>query len=152
MLIQITKWIHVLSAIVALGANITYGIWLNRAARKTEVLPFTLRTIKLIDDRLANPAYGLLLVTGLLMARLTRFPLTTPWLLTSLILYAGLVLIGLMGYTPTLKRQIELVEAEGPDSPGYRQASGRATRLGAVLGVLAVAIAFLMVVKPALWA
>lgn len=46
------KWLHILSAIAAVGANITYGIWLRRASPKPEVLPFTLRTIKLIDDRL----------------------------------------------------------------------------------------------------
>ena len=68
MLFSILKLIHVSAAIVAVGANATYGIWLSRASRSTEVLPFTLRTIKLIDDRLANPAYGLQLVTGLIMA------------------------------------------------------------------------------------
>lgn len=67
MLYELTKWVHILAAIVAIGANATYGIWLARAAGKDEVLPFTLGTIKLIDDRIANPAYGLLLLSGLLM-------------------------------------------------------------------------------------
>src|SRR5262245_64759198 len=82
MLFSLIKWIHVLSAITAVGANITYGIWIARASREPKVLPFVLRNIKLIDDRLANPAYGLLLLTGLAMAFLGPIPLTTPWLLT----------------------------------------------------------------------
>ena len=84
MLYLLLKWLHILAAIVAVGANVTYGIWLTRAARHLEALPFTLRGIKQIDDRIANPAYGLLLVTGLLMVFVVRLPLTTPWLLTSL--------------------------------------------------------------------
>jgi hypothetical protein len=36
-------------------------------------------------------------------------------------------------------------------SPEYQAAAARAQRLGALLGVVVVAIVFLMVVKPALW-
>jgi uncharacterized membrane protein len=39
------KWLHVLFAIVAVGSNVTYGIWLGRAARNPDALPFTLRGI-----------------------------------------------------------------------------------------------------------
>lgn len=147
----LTKWIHVLSAIAALGANITYGVWLRRAARRSDVLPFTLRTIKLIDDRLANPAYALLLVTGLAMVWLARFRLATPWILTSLVLYVALLLLGLPGFTPTLRHQIELIERDGPESQEFQDTSRRATIQGAILGVLAVVIVFMMVVKPGLW-
>ena len=74
MLYLLLKWLHVLAAIVALGANLTYGIWIAHASRHPEALSFTLRSIKLIDDRVANPAYGLLLVTGLLMVFVVRLP------------------------------------------------------------------------------
>ena len=152
MLFSILKWIHVLAAIIAVGANATYGIWLARASRSSEVLPFTLRTIKLIDDRLANPAYGLQLLTGLAMAFILPVPLTTPWLLTALVLYAILVLVGLGGYTPTLRRQIQVLDKEGFRSPNYQALSRRGTLIGIVLAILAIAIVFLMVVKPGLWA
>ena len=68
----ILKWIHVLAAITALGANITYGVWIGRAGGQPETLAFALRGVKFIDDRIANPAYGLLLVTGLGMAWVGR--------------------------------------------------------------------------------
>jgi uncharacterized membrane protein len=137
---------------VAVGSNITYGIWIARASRQPEALPFTLRGIKRIDDRLANPAYGLLLVTGLLMAFVGTIPLTTPWLLTSLVLFVAVVLIGLLGYTPTLRRQIEALDSEGIRSANYQALARRGTILGIVVAVLVVLIIFLMVVKPALWA
>ena len=152
MTFQIIKWIHVLFAISALGANITYGIWISRASKNPDVLPFTLRNVKLIDDRVANPAYILLLISGLLMVWLTDFPLTVPWLLISLIIYTGLALIGFLAYTPTLKRQIELAEQKKIDSAEYQQVARRATVLGGVLVLFAVVIVFMMVVKPALWA
>src|SRR5512138_355260 len=152
MLFPLLKWLHILFAIIAVGANATYGIWLARASRSADFLPFTLRTIKLIDDRLANPAYGLQLITGLLMAFILPMPLTTPWLLVALILYALLVLVGLGGYTPTLRRQIQLLESEGFQSSSYQALARRGTILGIILAVLAIAIVFLMVVKPRLWA
>jgi uncharacterized membrane protein len=151
MLYLILKWLHILAAIAALGSNITYGIWISRASRKPEALPFTLHGIKLIDDRLANPAYGLLLITGLIMVFTVKLPLTTPWLLTSLILYVLLLLIGLLGYTRTLKRQIQLLENQGPASPEYQATARRGTLIGILLVVLTVVIVFLMVVKPPLW-
>ena len=37
------KWFHVLMAITAFGANITYGLWLARADREPQHLAFALR-------------------------------------------------------------------------------------------------------------
>jgi uncharacterized membrane protein len=119
MLYLLLKWVHVLAAIVAVGSNVTYGIWVAHASRNPEVLPFTLRGIQLIDNRIANPAYGLLLVTGLLMVFAIRLPLTTPWLLTAFVFYIFVVLVGLLGYTPTLRRQIQILDSEGFQSPNY---------------------------------
>ena len=152
MLYLLLKWLHVLAAIVAVGSNVTYGIWIARASRSPEALPFTLRGVKLIDDRVANPAYGLLLATGLLMVFVVRLPLTTPWLLTALVLYVIVVLVGLWGYTPTLRHQIRMLDSEGFHSPNYQALARRGTLLGLVLAVLVIAIVFLMVVKPGLWA
>lgn len=145
------KWLHILSAIVAVGANVTYSVWIVRATRAKETLPFTLKTVKLIDDRMANPAYGLLLITGLSMVATVPYPITTPWILTALILYAIVFLLGAAGYTPTLRKQIALAESDGPDSAAYQAVAQRGTTLGIVLGVITVVIVFLMVVKPPLW-
>ena len=148
MLYLILKWLHVLLAIAAIGANITYGIWLSRASRTPEVLPFTLRGVKILDDRIANPAYGLLLVTGVALVFVGGWSFTTPWILISLALYVVVVLLGLFGYTPTLRRQIQLVENGGQSSPEYAALARRGTILGIVLAVLVVVIVFFMVVKP----
>jgi uncharacterized membrane protein len=146
----ILKWLHVLLAIAAVGTNLTYGVWLGRAARDPAVLPFALRGVKVLDDRIANPAYGLLLVTGLAMVYVGSWSLTTPWILIALVLFVVVVLIGALGFTPTLREQIRLAEETGPASPEYQALSRRGTGLGIVLAVLVVVIVFLMVVKPSL--
>ncbi len=47
---------HVLLGITVVGANVTYGVWFSCAARDPRHLPFALRGVKMLDDRLANPA------------------------------------------------------------------------------------------------
>ena len=151
MLFLLIKWIHVLSAITAVGANITYAIWILRASREPVVLPFALRTIRLIDDRIANPLYVLLLLTGLTMAFIIPIPLSTPWLTSALILYAAATILGMALFVPIFRRQIRFLEREGFDSPKYRASYEQSRLLGIVVGIMVILISFLMVVKPALW-
>jgi uncharacterized membrane protein len=147
----VLKFLHVLLAIVAVGANVTYGVWISRASRDARFLSFALRGIKTLDDRMATPAYGLLFLSGLAMLHLGEYTWTTPWLLTSLVLYAVVVVLALFGYTPTLRRQIETLDARGPESIEYRALASRAQLIGVVLAILVVVIVFLMVAKPVLW-
>jgi uncharacterized membrane protein len=141
------KWLHVLSAIVAVGANATYGLWSARAGGEPAHLGFALRGIKFMDDRLANPAYGVLLVTGLIMA-FTTYSITLTWILIGLGLYAVMAVLGAVVYSRTLTRQIETLDAEGPSSAAFRALSARAAAVGIFLGVIAIAVVFDMVFKP----
>ncbi|HEX8991584.1 MAG TPA: DUF2269 family protein [Anaerolineales bacterium] len=150
MLFLLVKWIHVLSAITAVGANITYGIWIARASREPQVLPFVLRNIHTIDSRIANPCYGLLLLTGLTMAFLLPIPLTTPWLLTALVLYVLAALVGILFYAPTVRSQIRLLETDGFGSSNYQAVARRSTLWGILVTLDVIVIVFLMVVKPVL--
>ncbi len=151
-LYAILKFVHILSAITAFGANLTYALWLTRVANKPEALSFTLRTIKIMDSWIANPAYVLLLPTGLGMAYVANWSLSTPWILTALVLYAVLTTVGLAIYTPTLRKQIQLAETVGPQAAEYRRVSRRSIMFGLLLNVIVLVIIFLMVTKPALWA
>jgi uncharacterized membrane protein len=148
MLYLIVKFVHVLLAIVAVGANATYGVWLARLQSSPQSAETILRGIKVLDDRVANPAYGLLLVTGLLEAYLGGYSLGTKWIDIALILYVVLVIVAVVLYTPTLKKQIAAVASGGVDSPEAQKLASRGQIVGAVLGVIALAIIFLMVVKP----
>jgi uncharacterized membrane protein len=137
-------------AIVAVGFNASYGIWLARAAREPAHLGHVLRGIRVLDDRFANPAYGLLLVTGLAMAFVGGIPLLqTRWLVSALVLYAVLLVVGVAVYSPTLRRQIALLDTSGATSSEYLAAASRGRIVGIVLAAIVLAIVFLMVVKPA---
>jgi uncharacterized membrane protein len=148
---EVMKYVHVLMAIVAVGFNASYAIWLRRAARAPEHQAYVLRGVKILDDRFANPAYGVLLLTGLLMVFTTPgLKLTTFWILLALILYTLTVVLAAAVYTPTLRKQIEELEAEGSQTPRYQALARRSTVSGIVLGVIVVGIVFLMVTKPTL--
>ncbi|MDD5371034.1 MAG: DUF2269 family protein [Anaerolineaceae bacterium] len=147
----IFKWFHVLAAIVALGSNITYGFWLSRSARSPKALIYTLQTIRAIDNKLANPGYGVLLITGIIMAYLGRWALTTSWLIVSLVLYGLTGLLGFFAFGPTLRKQIQYAETGALDSVEYRAIAQRSTLFGVVTVAVVVVIVFLMVTKPHLW-
>jgi uncharacterized membrane protein len=142
------KFIHIASAIVAVGSNITYGVWNVLAARAPEHVAFALKGIKFLDDRIANPAYGVLLLTGLLMVLGGHIPLTSLWLIVALILFVAVIVLGLAIFTPLLRDQIRLADAGQATSPEFERLSGRSRLLGPVLGLIVIAILALMVFKP----
>jgi uncharacterized membrane protein len=151
MFFPIVKWIHVLAAITAVGSNITYGIWMAAASREPQVLPFVLRNIRRLDSQVANPCYGVLLLSGLVMAFTLPLPLTTPWLLTAILLYVIAALLGILAYAPIAREQRRLLESAGFEAPAYKATARKATWLGLLVTLDVVIIVFLMVVKPPLW-
>ncbi|HET6845349.1 MAG TPA: DUF2269 family protein [Anaerolineales bacterium] len=148
---SVLKLLHVMAAVTAVGANLTYRFWIRQAAREPANLAFVLASIRVIDRRVANPGYGLLLVTGLLMALTLRLPLTTPWLLSALFLYVLAALLGVLAYAPVTRRQRAILASDGFESPSYLKTARRAEVLGLLVTGDVVIIVFLMVVKPTLW-
>ena len=147
----VLKYIHVLAAIVAFGTNATYGVWMALGARQPESLRAILTGVRFLDNRIANPAYGLLLISGLAMLYAGRLSVGTPWIATALGLYIVAMALGARGYTPTLRSQIQALESGGPKSEAYRRASDHGRTLGLIFMVIVLIIVFLMVTKPALW-
>ena len=60
------KLVHVLAAITAVGANLTYFYWLTMVPRSSEHSAYVLSGIRRLDARVANPAYVILPITGIL--------------------------------------------------------------------------------------
>ena len=141
-------FVHVLSAIIALGYNATYAVWLARGSMQREHLLFALRGIQFMDNRVANPAYGLLLLTGIAMVVISGRSWHQLWIELALALWFLLAILGFAGYTPALKRQIQIVETSGPDDPAYAAANARQTMFGIITSVMAVVIVALMVFRP----
>jgi uncharacterized membrane protein len=144
------KVVHILLAIVAVGFNLSYAILIRRATAEPQHLGHTLRTVKVLDERFANPAYGLLFVVGLAMVIIGFPEITDLWIILAIGLYLLAVILGFAIYSPLLRRQIAAVESAGPGSSEYQALAGRGASLGALLGAITVAIVVLMVLKPTL--
>ncbi len=144
----IVKYIHILSAIVAVGLNISYAVWIIRARRNPANMTFALKGIKFLDDRIANPAYGVLLLTGLLMVVLGNISFTALWIDIALVLYVVLVVLAIGFYTPSLRDQIRLAESGDTTSAQFLRLAQRGQIVGQVLGVIVLVILAMMVFKP----
>ena len=72
------------------------------------------------------------------------------WIAASIGLWAVLLVVGLGVYTPTLRRQIALIESVGAGDPVYRAAARKGQIVGIVLAVIVIVMVFLMVTKPTL--
>ena len=127
-MLVILKLIHVLAAITAVGANLTYTYWMRYAGQDRDRLIWTMKGIRRLDNFIATPAYVVLLITGVLMVIGGVFSFQTGWIVAAIALYVVVVVIGIAFYAPALKRQI--AEAEGDaTSPAYAVPLGAATSL-----------------------
>jgi uncharacterized membrane protein len=142
------KTLHIFFAIVAVGLNISYGVWQARAAREPEHTGYALRGIKFLDDRIANPAYGGLLVIGILLVLMGPWEFTQLWVAASIALYLALGTVAFLLYSPTLTRLIASYEAGGAATDEFAALSARSRQVGMLLAVLVISIIVLMVVKP----
>lgn len=148
MFFLIVKYVHILAAIVAVGLNVSYAVWIIRAQREPAHTPFALKGIKFLDDRIANPAYGLLLVTGLLMVFLAGYSFSTFWIAGALVLFAVLIVLAITQYTPTLRDQVKLAEIGDVTSPEFTRLAKRSQIVGQALGAIVLVILAMMVFKP----
>lgn len=141
------KLVHVLSVIVALGANVSYAFWLRLAGHDRDRLVFAISGIRWLDRRVANPLYGLVLVSGILMVLNGLYSFETRWIATAIVLYVGVVVIGIVGFGPAVRRQLAEAQRD-PTSPAYEAAARRSNAFGVVTTAIVLVIVFLMVAKP----
>jgi uncharacterized membrane protein len=144
------KLIHVLAAIVALGSNVTYAVWLSLAGRDRDRIVFAIEGIRRIDRRLANPAYVVLLLTGLWMVATGAYRFGAPgmhWLDVAVALYVVTAIVGIALFAPTIRAQLAEARAD-PSSADYARLAARSRLLGVATIVVVVAIVTLMVTKP----
>ena len=148
--VQVLLSLHILTALVAVGATVSYFFWLRRAVLAPESRSFTLETIRLLERRMVVPAYVIVLLTGLGLIDRAGWAWSTPWLELSILFF--LVLLGLVGFhARVIKGQIVLVADGSADSADYERAHARGRILLALKVVVVIALVYLMVFKPALW-
>lgn len=143
----VLRFVHVLLAFVAVGGNLTYAFWLRLGERQPEHLAYTIRGIRRIDRAVANPAYALLLVTGLLMVWSIDRP-WDGWLVAAVLIYLAAALVGYFVFGPVVRRELAALERGGVGDPEYLHYRGRARTLSVVTTAMVLAILLLMTTKP----
>ena len=146
-LFLVLKFLHVLPVIVAVGANLTYAFWLRAAGHDRDRLVFAITTIRRLDRLVANPAYVVILLTGIAMVATGAYSFQTGWIALSLVLYVSIAIFGIVAFAPALRRQLAEAERD-PTSPAYAAAARRSNAYGLLATAIAVTIVFLMVTKP----
>ena len=145
----VLKFIHIAAAITAVGANVTYGVWNARIASDPTHTSFVLKGIKFLDDRIANPAYGVIFITGLIMIFAGHWGFAL-WVIVAIVLFVAVAAIGGAVFTPLLRNQIRLADAGDTTSAEFTRLANRSRVIGPLLGLLVVLILVMMVFKPAL--
>lgn len=140
---------HVLAAMVAVGANLTYVAWLRLAGRDRTRLTFAIGGIRYLDRRLSLPSYAVLIVSGLAMVITGRVAFSQLWLEVGFGLYVGLTYVAIMVFSPALRRLLAAAEADPRGDDYAREAKFIRLLFGISIGLL-IAIAALMVIKPVL--
>ena len=149
------KYVHVVSSTLLFGTGLgtAFHGWMAHRSGDGAAIAVVGRSVVLADWLFTAPAVVVQPLTGVALARLAGFPLTSGWLLLSLALYA---LVGAC-WLPVVCLQIrmhalaaEAVRAGTPPPPRYFAYARVWFALGwpAFLGVLA--IFWLMIAKPEL--
>ena len=143
------KWLHIASACIGFGSNVTHIFWLLAANADPVHGSNILRLIKKIDDRLAVPSYIVATICGSTMW-LSLWPTITPWIIVSLVLTLVLAAMG-TAYGPFMKKWIRLTAQQPPDHRQIAALSRGLTFSWIGITVSVFVVLYLMVWKPILW-
>jgi uncharacterized membrane protein len=149
------KYLHILSANLLFGTGLgtAFHGWMAHRSRNRAAIAVVGRNVVLADWLFTAPAVVVQPITGIALAHVAGFPLTSGWLLLSIALY---VLVGAC-WLPVVWLQIrmhalaaEAVRLGAPLPPRYFAYAKIWFALGwpAFFGVLA--IFYLMIAKPEL--
>jgi uncharacterized membrane protein len=149
------KWLHVLSSVVLVGTGFGsafYFFYINRTrnlAAQAEVAKLVVRA----DWWFTTPTVVIQPATGLWMAHLAGWPLSTPWLAVSL----GLFVLAGVCWLPVVWLQIQMARLAGQavqEGKSLPDIYWRYARWWEALGYPAflamLGVFYLMVAKPAL--
>ena len=148
------KWIHILSSTLLFGTGLGSAFYmfftsLSRDVRATAVV---VRYVVIADWAFTTPTIIIQPLTGLYLIHLAGFPLTSTWILWSIILY----LVAGAAWLPVVWMQIKMrdmaVEAARANTelpPRYWQFLKLWVALGVIAFFSLVVVFYLMVAKPA---
>ena len=153
--VKFLLFLHVMGAILAFGPTFSYSIMGAMAGREPQHANFSARQVVSIGNKLVYPLAIFQGITGVLLILAANINLRTAvWLGLGIVLYAIALTYALTIQRNALHHLIDLSStppAPGtPPSPEIPASVRKIQRGGMFLGLLIVAIVFLMVTKPTL--
>ena len=147
------KWLHILSSVVLVGTGLgsAYYMFFANRSRDLAAQAVVTRLVVQADWWFTTPTVLLQPATGLAMVHLAGFPLSTPWIAASLVLYA----VAGLCWLPVVWLQIRMralaqqaAEAGTPLAPLYWRYARWWEALGYPAFAAMVVVFYLMVAKP----
>jgi hypothetical protein len=142
----IVKLLHILLAIVGVGFTTSFGLIMACAPPER---PIAINAIARLE-KVSGPAFGGLLVTGLLMAWLGNLDWKVLWFASSLALMVVAMALSLGVARPTLAKQVELCKQSPPPVDELSRLGARSKRVGMILSLISLTLISLMIFKPVL--
>jgi uncharacterized membrane protein len=149
------KWLHILSSTLLFGTGLGSAFYMFFASqtRDPRVIATVVRYVVIADWVFTTPAIILQPATGFYLVHLAGYPVSSPWILWSVVLY----LLAGAAWLPVVWMQMRMRDlaamAANTGSP-LPQVYWRFLRTWVALGVVAflslVVVFYLMVAKPAL--
>ncbi|MBF5091454.1 DUF2269 domain-containing protein [Novosphingobium sp. NBM11] len=148
------KTVHILSSTLLFGTGLgtAFHGWMANRSGVLAARRVVNRNVELADWLFTTPAVIVQPVTGVWLAQLAGYPLTTPWLMAAIVLY---VLVGAC-WLPVVAIQIQMrrIAEATPDGEALPRHYHRLARWWFALGwpafIGVIIIFWLMVAKPEL--
>jgi uncharacterized membrane protein len=152
-LYTISVWIHISAAVVGLGSTFALAVGFPLAQKlDARYMPFVHHLSGTLNSRLAGPALGLILITGIYQVIDGPWSFSDAWISATFVLVIALGALQGAYFIRTDRRLAAMAEKElaaGATtlSDDYSKQAQREGSIGALAGLLILAIVFLMVTK-----
>lgn len=149
------KWLHILSSVVLVGTGFGSAFYMFFANRSNSIAAQAVvtRLVVRADWWFTSPTVIIQPLTGFTLAYLAGFPLGTPWLALSLLLFvlAGICWLPVVWLQIRMAAMAQQALADGTALPAaYWRYARTWERLGYPAFVAMLGVFYLMVAKPAL--
>ena len=142
----VVKLLHIFVAIVALGTSAGLGFVLEFFGGHPTHGAYVLRIVTRLVALVVMPGYVLMLLTGLWLIELS-WSWSVRWIQGAIWLWlVGALILG--ASLRVMNKQRKLAESGDLSSPSYKRVFFAGRVLGGGVGLVIVAILYLMVVKP----
>ena len=152
----VVKWIHILSSVVLVGTGLgsAYYMFFTNRSKDVAAQAVVARLVVRADWWFTTPAVIIQPATGFLLVWLAGFPLSSLWIVVSLVLYvfAGACWLPVLWLQVRMAAMAREAAAKGTPLPDtYWRYSRLWERLGYPAFAAMIVVFYLMVTKPAAW-